>query len=206
MTVFARPGAPGPRCPFSPATTTSSAGSGCRRAAGSISRIRRRSPVRCSAKWPARPPSTSRRPSTPRTPRRRAGARPPPAERAVLLNKIADRIEENLERSRWPSRGTTASRSARPWPPTSRWRSTTSAISPAAIRAQEGSLFADRRGHRRLSLPRAARCRRPDHPVELPDPDGGLEAGPGAGRGQRGGAQAGRTDPGVDALPDLADR
>ncbi len=30
----------------------------------------------------------------------------------------------------------------------------------------------DRPRHRRLSLPRAARRRRPDHPVELPDPDG----------------------------------
>ena len=42
----------------------------------------------------------------------------------------------------------------------------------------------DRRRHRRLPLPRAARRRRPDHPVELPDPDGHLEARPGPGRRQ----------------------
>ena len=43
-----------------------------------------------------------------------------------------------------PRPGTTASRSARRWPPTCRSPSTISAISPAAIRAQEGS-------HRRRS-------------------------------------------------------
>ena len=48
-----------------------------------------------------------------------------------------------------------------------------------------GRLSRDRRRHRRLPLPRAARRGRPDHPVELPDPDGRLEARPGAGRGQR---------------------
>ena len=74
--------------------------------------------------------------------------------------------------------GTTASRSARPAPPTFRSPSTTSAISPACIRAQEGSLRETRPRHRRLSLPRAARRRRPDHPVELPDPDGGWKLAP----------------------------
>ena len=43
-------------------------------------------------------------------------------------------------RWRWPKSGTTANRSGRRWPPTSRWRPTISGISPAAIRAQEGSL------------------------------------------------------------------
>ena len=43
-------------------------------------------------------------------------------------------------RWRWPKSGTTANRSARRWPPTSRWPPTISGISPAAIRAQEGSL------------------------------------------------------------------
>ena len=65
---------------------------------------------------------------------------------------------------------------------------------------------ADRRRHRRLPLPRTARRGRPDHPVELPDPDGHLEAGAGPGRGQCRGAQAGRADPGLDPLPDVADR
>ena len=45
-----------------------------------------------------------------------------------------------------------------------------------------------------------------DHPVELPDPDGHLEARPGAGRRQRRRAQAGRADPGVDPCADGADR
>ena len=47
------------------------------------------------------------------------------------------------------------------------------------LRAQEGAHQRDRREHRRLPHPRAAGRRRPDHPVELPDPHGGLEAGPG---------------------------
>ena len=54
-----------------------------------------------------------------------------PAERAVILNKIADRIEANLESLRWPRPGTTASPSARRSTPTFRWRSITSATSPA---------------------------------------------------------------------------
>ena len=75
-----------------------------------------------------------------------------------------------------------------------------------ALRAQEGIARRDRRRHRRLPLPRAARRGRPDHPVELPDPDGGLEARPRAGRRQRRRAQAGRADPGLDPLPDVAGR
>ena len=42
----------------------------------------------------------------------------------------------------------------------------------------------DRQGHRRLPLPRAARRRRADHPVQLPAADGGVEARPGARRRQ----------------------
>ena len=52
----------------------------------------------------------------------------------------------------------------------------------------------DRRDHRRLPLPRAARRRRPDHSVELPHPDGGVEAGSGARRRQLRRAEAGRAD------------
>ncbi len=101
-----------------------------------------------------------------------------------------------------PRPGTTASRCARrSRRRSSRWPSTTSATSRARVRAQEGSRRRDRRRHRRLPLPRAARRRRPDHPVELPDPDGGVEAGAGAGRRQLRGAQAGRADPGLDPLP-----
>ena len=52
----------------------------------------------------------------------------------------------------------------------------------------------DRSRHRRLSLPRAARRRRPDHSVELPDPDGGVEARSGARRRQLRRAEARRAD------------
>ena len=113
---------------------------------------------------------------------------------------------EPREARRRRDAGTTASRSARPWPPTSRWPIDHFRYFAGAIRAQEGSLSRDRRGHRRLPLPRAARRRRADHPVELPDPDGDLEARPGAGRRQRGRAQAGRADPGVDHAADGAHR
>ena len=43
------------------------------------------------------PPRTSSSPSTPPTPPPPPGARPRSTERAIILNKIADRIEENLE-------------------------------------------------------------------------------------------------------------
>ena len=56
----------------------------------------------------------------------------------------------------------------------------------------------DRPRYRRLSFPRAARRRRPDHSVELPAADGLLEAGAGACRRQLRGAEAGRADPGLD--------
>ncbi len=69
-----------------------------------------------------------------------------------------------------------------------------------------GLAVADRRRHRRLSLPRAAGRGRTDHPVEFPDPDGHLEAGARAGDRKCRGAQARRADTGVGALPDVADR
>ena len=59
----------------------------------------------------------------------------------------------------------------------------------------------DRRTHRGLPFPRAAGRGGADHPVELPDPDGRLEARPGAGRRQLRGAQTGRADPlGINVL------
>ena len=59
----------------------------------------------------------------------------------------------------------------------------------------------DRRRHRRVPLPRAARRRRTDHPVELPDPHGHVEAraGPRGRKLRR--AEARRADPGVDPVP-----
>ena len=76
---------------------TTSAASGCRRSRSSTSRTSRRSPARRSARSRARRPRTSRRRSTPRTPRRARWGKTSPAERAAVLNKIADRIEQNLE-------------------------------------------------------------------------------------------------------------
>ena len=64
----------------------------------------------------------------------------------------------------------------------------------------------DRRRHRGLPLPRAAGRRRPDHPLELPDPDGRVEARPGPRRRQLRRAQAGRADPVVDPQAHRADR
>ena len=61
-------------------------------------------------------------------------------ERASILEQIADRHGGQPREARGRrSAGRTARPSARPWPPTSRWRSTTSATSPAAIRTQEGT-------------------------------------------------------------------
>ncbi len=59
-----------------------------------------------------------------------------------------------------------------------------------------------RQARLRLRRPagQAARRRRPDHPVELPDAHGVLEAGPGAGHGQHRRAQAGRDDT-ADSAP-----
>ena len=124
-----------------------------------------------------------------------AWGRTSPAERALILNKIADRMEANLEMlalaETWdngkPIRETTGRRSpARDRPfPLFRGRD------PRAGRVAQR----DRPRHRRLPLPRAARRRRPDHSLELPAPDGDLEACAGAGRRQLRRAQARRTDP-----------
>ena len=120
------------------------------------------------------------------------------AERALILNRIADRMEENLELLAL----------AETWDNGKPIRETTAADLPlaidhfryfaGAIRAQEGGALRDRPRHRRLSFPRAARRRRPDHPVELPAADGVLEAGAGARRRQLRRAEAGRADPGLD--------
>ena len=129
-----------------------------------------------------------------------------PAERANILNKIADRIEANLEllavAETWDNGKAVRETLAADLP----LASTTSATSPARCAAQEGSISRDRRRHRRVPLPRAARRGRADHPVELPDPDGDLEAGARAGRRQRGRPEAGRADAGVDPRAAGADR
>jgi aldehyde dehydrogenase len=64
---------------------------------GSTSATRRPSPGSTCATWPARRPRTWSGRSTPPTPPRPRGAAPSPAERANILNRIADRVEQNLE-------------------------------------------------------------------------------------------------------------
>ena len=103
------------------------------------------------------------------------------ADRAVILNKIADRIEENLE----------SIAVAESWDNGKPVRETLNADIPLAV------------DHFRYF---AARRRRPDHPVELPDPDGRLETRPGPGGRQCHRAQASRADPGLDPVPDVVDR
>ena len=66
----------------------------------STSRTRPRSPVRRSARSPAALPRTSSSRWTPPMPRRRPGAGRRSTDRANILNKIADRMEANLETAR----------------------------------------------------------------------------------------------------------
>ena len=71
------------------------------------------------------------------------------AERAVILNKIADRMKRISISLRWPRPGIMASRSARPPRPMCRSRSTISATSPVR--------FADRKA----AFPRLTTTRSP---------------------------------------------
>ena len=116
------------------------------------------------------------------------------AERANILNKMADRVEANLESiaiaEAWEN-GKAVPRDARRRHPA---RGRPLALLRRCPARPGGLALRDRREHHRVPLPRAARRRRADHPVELPDPHGDLEARPGAGRGQRDRAEAGRAD------------
>jgi hypothetical protein len=98
--------------------------------------------------------------------------------RSIMLNRIADRMEANLSSLAFIE----TIDNGKPI------RETTHADLPLAIdhfryfagvlRAQEGSLGRTRQRHRRLSLPRAPRRRRPDHPLELPAAHGGRGSSP----------------------------
>ncbi len=128
------------------------------------------------------------------------------AERARILNKIADRMEEQ---PRHPgARRDARQRQADPRDdarrPAARHRSL-----PLLRRLHPRPGRLDRRDrprHRRLSLPRAARRRRPDHPVELPAADGGVEARARARRRQLRRAEARRADADEHHGADGADR
>ena len=208
MTVYARPGTEGSLMSFQiAATTTSSAASGCRRSEGQY--FENPTPVTgqtfCevarSDEADIEQALDAAHAAAPAWGKTSAGrARGDPQQ-----DRRPHRGEPRVDRRR-RDRGTTASRSARRLTADIPLAVDHFRYFAGAIRAQEGSLSPDRRRHRRLPLPRAAGRGRPDHPVELPDPDGDLEAGTRAGRGQRGGAQAGRADPGLDPVPDVADR
>jgi aldehyde dehydrogenase len=101
------------------------------------------------------------------------------AERAIILNRIADRMEANLERlaiaeTRDNGKPIRETRAADLPLAIDHFR-----YFAGAIRSQEGPRR-NRSRHRGLSLPRTARRGRPDHPVELPPADGMLETGTGA--------------------------
>ena len=108
------------------------------------------------------------------------GARSP-AERAAVLNAVADAIEENLEML-------AVAESYENGKPV---RETLAADIPLAADhfryfagadpLRGGADLGDRRSDLRLPLPRAARRRRADHPVQLPAADGGVEDRAGAG-------------------------
>ncbi len=105
-----------------------------------ISRTPRRSPATSSAKSLARTPQDVEKALDAAHAAKDAWGKTSPAERAVILNKIADRIESNLDTSPSPRRGITASRCAKRRSPTSRSPSTISATFAGCIRAQEGGI------------------------------------------------------------------
>ena len=127
-------------------------------------------------------------------------------ERSRVLNAIADAIEENLEMLAI----------AESWENGKPVRETLAADIPlavdhfryfaAVIRGEEGSISEIDKNDDRLPLPGAARRRRPDHPVQLPAADGGLEDGSGPGGGQLPSSQAGEPDAVVDPQAHGADR
>ncbi len=115
-------------------------------------------------------------------------------DRSLVLLKIADRIEQNLE----------ILAVTETWDNGKAVRETLNADIPLAadhfryyagcIRAQEGGCRRDQRADHGLSLPRATGRGRADHPVELPAADGRLETRASPGRGQLHGAQARRAN------------
>ena len=134
------------------------------------------------------------------------GAEASHAERAEVLNAIADAIDAHREML-----AVTES-----WENGKPVRETLAADIPlaadhfryfaAAIRCSRRHDHRNRREHRGLPLPRAARSGRADHPVQLPAADGGVEAGAGPGRGQLHGDQARLADPVVDTQAGRGDR
>ena len=129
-----------------------------------------------------------------------------PAERAVILNKIADRIEENLE----------SIAVAESWDNGKPVRETLNADIPlavdhfryfaGAIRAQEGSLSQIDEDTVAYHFHEPLGVVGQIIPWNFPILMATWKLAPGAGGRQRGGPQARRADPGVDPVPDVADR
>ena len=177
-----------------PATTISSAASGCRRRRASISRTARRSPASSSARSPARPPRTSRRRSTPRTPPPMPGARrspptaPPSSSRSPTAWRRTFRALATVE----------TIDNGKPI------RETMAADLPLAvdhfryfascIRAQEGSLSEIDETTIAYHFHEPLGVVGQIIPWNFPHADGGVEARPGARRRQLRRAQAGRAD------------
>jgi len=107
-------------------------------------------------------------PGTPRTGAKHSWGRTSAAERSVMPNKIADRIESNLEMLAVAETWITASRSGRPWAADLPLAVDHFRYFAGAIRAQEGSLSEIDSDTHRLPLPRAAGRGRPDHPWNSP--------------------------------------
>ena len=117
-----------------------------------------------------------------------------PAERAEVLLKLADVIDDERRRAR-RDRVAERRQAAR----VREGRDAGLLRQPALLRGRRADPRGQvgRRVHAGLHVddpPRAARDRRRDRAVELPADDGGLEARAGARRGQRPGAEAVRAD------------
>jgi hypothetical protein len=119
-----------------------------------------------------------------------------PTHRAIILNQIAQRMEDNLD----------ILALAETWDNGKPIRETTAADLPLAIdhwryfagciRAQEGTISEIDHDTVAYHFHEPLGVVGQIIPVELPNPDGHLEAGAGTGRGQLRGAQAGRADSG----------
>ena len=172
MTVYARPGAEGSLMSFESRYDNYIGGEWVAPAAGQLLREPHAGhrPDR-SARWPAP------------TSRHREGARRRARRRARLGQDLGRRARGDPEQDRRPHRGeprvdrarrVVGQRQADPRNPERRHPAGRRPL-PLLRRMHPragGLAVGDRRRHRRLPLPRAARRRRADHPVELPDPDG----------------------------------
>ena len=142
------------------------------------------------------------RPMTQKT----SGARRRTTERSRVLNKIADAIEENLEMLAV----------AESWENGKPVRETIAADIPLAadhfryfasvIRAEEGGISEIDKDTVAYHFHEPLGVVGPDHPVQLPAADGGLEAGACSGGRKLRGPQAGQPDPLVDPQVGRADR